>query len=204
MLCKRSAGNTPSSARSLGSPSEKESTALQHLPAEICREHIKARSAAASREEPMLTSTILNRVVSVCPALRLRFGQSVWTCRSWGKGFCLPLAVIGFLMEIGSHNPARAQTFRGANTTTLRAICSDQSGTGESSGMNPNSNINPRNPSSICPQVLSGALVAGAGANSPAQIQVEKVREQSILGGCPRKYPPDSSISRCPGEAVRR
>src|SRR5262245_14115658 len=100
--------------------------------------------------------------------------------RSWRQGFCLPLAVIGFLLEMGSHNPAGAQTFKRANTITLRAICSDMSGTGESSGMNPNSNINPRNPSSLCPQVRSGQ-VDGPGANSPAQIQAETVREKSIL-----------------------
>ena len=98
------------------------------------------------------------------------------------QGFCLPLAVIGFLTTIGSHNPAGAQTFSEANTARLRAICSDTSGTGESRGMNPSSNINPRNPGGICPQVLAGGTqVAGAGAHSPAQIQVEKVRERSIL-----------------------
>jgi hypothetical protein len=26
----------------------------------------------------------------------------------------------------------------------------------------------------------------------------------SLLGRCPRKHPPDSSISRCPGGAIRR
>src|SRR5437879_6227697 len=107
MLCKRSAGDTPSIARSLGSPSDKESTALQHLPSGICRKHIKAQSAAASREGTMLTSSIMHRVESVCPALRLRGGQSVYVRRSWGKSFCLPLAVIGFLIEMGSHHPAQ-------------------------------------------------------------------------------------------------
>jgi uncharacterized protein YhjY with autotransporter beta-barrel domain len=96
----------------------------------------------------------------------------------------LPLAVIGFLTGIGSHNPARAQTFSEANTARLTAICSDTTLTGEAKGVSSSSKIHP-NSGSICQAVsqagTGGTKVAGAGANSPAQIEVEKLRERNIL-----------------------
>ena len=105
--------------------------------------------------------------------------------RSWGKGLCLPLTVIGFLTGIGSYNPAKAQTFSVANTAKFQDICRNTNGQGN--GVLPSSKLNPSNPNSICPlilgQTVSGGAtkVTGAGANSPAQIEVEKVRERSIL-----------------------
>jgi uncharacterized protein YhjY with autotransporter beta-barrel domain len=121
----------------------------------------------------MLTSSILNRAVSACPPSRLRFGQSVSVRRSLGKDFCLPLAILGFLAGVGSHHPASAQTFSDANTRALKQIC--QNGT---------ANLGRNLATKICPQVNVPNMevkVDGAGANSPAQIQAEMVRERSIL-----------------------
>jgi uncharacterized protein YhjY with autotransporter beta-barrel domain len=99
------------------------------------------------------------------------FEQSVYVHWSLGKGLCWFFAILGFLIGIGSHHPASAQTFSDANTRALKEIC--QNGT---------SDLGPNLATKICPLVrTSNTKVDGPGANSPAQIQAETARERSIL-----------------------
>jgi uncharacterized protein YhjY with autotransporter beta-barrel domain len=119
----------------------------------------------------MVTSSILSRAASACLSSPLRFGQAVYVHWSLGQGLWWLFALLGFLTGLGSYHPASAQTFSDANTRVLKEIC--QNGTAP---------LGPNLATKVCPDVrASNTQVNGAGASSPAQIQVETARERSIL-----------------------